>query len=212
MKLKEFNAYIYDEYLNFRNIEELSCPLLVSSHRYENIVNNNPILYIGEETNGWVNDVSNNTLENIEQHYDEFLIDFNTSKTIFWQFIKNVLNTDYNNLCKNIIWANTLIVGKKHGKGSPILDDNIKRLSLEYLLFLQDYFKPRAIINVSGNNCPYYNITKTFLETNNIDVEYPSFNNPVNINNNYIWTYHPQYLRMSKNEEFVLNKIKKKIN
>ena len=40
---------------------------------------------------------------------------------------------------------------------------------------------------------------------------YPTRDNPVIIKDNYIWSYHPKYLRMSKNEYIVKDKIKRLI-
>lgn len=42
-------------------------------------------------------------------------------------------------------------------------------------------------------------------------MNYPTSTNPVIVNDNYIWTYHPKYLRISKNEEIVKDKIKRLI-
>ena len=55
---------------------------------------------------------------------------------------------------------------------------------------------------------PYYDITQDFLRKIKINVESPTKENPVVIKDNYIWSYYPNYLRKSNNEEKVLTKIK----
>ena len=211
MELKEYNKIVYDEYLNLNNLDSLSSPLLVSSNRYLDNICSNPIMYIGQETNGWVNDdIDNPTLNDIESYYDGFLIDYKTSKSTYWQFIKNIISS-YDELYKNIIWVNTLLVGNKNNIGYPIIDNDIRRLSLEYLLFIYNYFKPSYIINVSGSNNPYYYNTIKFLDTIGIKINCPTNNEPIVISDNYIWTYHPKYLRFSGKENMVLSKIKNKL-
>lgn len=208
--LRIYNETIYDKYKSLDNIEDLSSPLLVSSKRYIENVKQNPIMYIGQETNGWVNEDNNaiHSIDEIENHYDDFLLDYNTSKSIYWQFIKDVLSTDYKNISKNIVWINTLLCGNRFSKGHPEINKELKKISLQNLLFLYEYFKPSYIINVSGSNNPYYDITNEFLHEIGIKMDYPSSSNPVIINDNYIWTYHPNYLRKSSKEEIVKDKIK----
>ena len=54
-KLNELNKYIYEEYKQLPNREELSIPLLISSN--DDYTNNleRRVLYIGQETNCWMN-------------------------------------------------------------------------------------------------------------------------------------------------------------
>ena len=77
--LKSYNEELFDNYLKLDNSEELSSPLLVSSKRFLNNIKKNPIMFIGQETNGWVNynkDNSSITVDEIENSYDDFLIDY----------------------------------------------------------------------------------------------------------------------------------------
>ena len=212
-KLRINNESIYEEYKSIDDIENISSPLLVSSKRYLESIKKNPIMYIGQETNEWVNYDNNSihSLNDIENRYDEFLIDYKTAKTIYWQFIKNILTTEYDDIHKNIIWTNTLICGNRFSKGHPEITKELENLSLQNLLFLYDYFKPSYIINVSGSNNPYYNITEKFLNEIGISIEYPISTNAITIKDNYIWTYHPNYLRKSKKEKEVKEKIKRLI-
>lgn len=211
--LRLLNEDIYEQYKNLNNIEELSSPLLVSSKRFLENIKEHPIMYIGQETNGWVNedDIALHPIDDIENNYDSFLIDYKTSKSIYWQFIKDILSTDYDNLHKDIVWINTLICGNRFDIGHPILDNKFKNLSLKYLLEIYDYFKPSYIINVSGNDYPYFELTNSFLKEIGINMDYPKYYNPVVCQENYIWSYHPKYLRMSKNEDVVKEKIKELI-
>lgn len=211
--LRTFNELIYNKYLSLDNINLLSSPLLVSSKKYLENLSNKKIMYIGQETNRWVNEGNEviRSINDIEDSYDYFLLDKCTSSTIFWQFIKNILDVNYNELHKNIIWTNTLLCGNRFEKGTPCTNDKLNNISLEYLLFLYDYFKPDYIINVSGNRNPYYNITTKFLNELGITLDYPTKSNPVVIKDNIIWTYHPLFLKRSKLENNVKDEIKRLI-
>ena len=210
MELKEFNENIYNEYLSLENLESLASPLLVSSKEYLKKVKENPIMYIGQETYGWVNFKGDTiySLDNIEKCYDEFLMKRNTSKTIYWQFIKKILDVDYDKLYENIVWTNTVLIGSRYSKGAPIMNNKLKELSLKNLLFLYEYFKPEYVINVSGIYDPYYDITDAFLKKIGLNIESPTKENPIVIKDEYMWSYHPNYLRKSGNEAKVLKKIK----
>ena len=217
-ELKEFNKYIFDKYKNLRNIDNLSSPNLVSSKIFNEKIEKHPILYIGQETNGWINydkDINEITLDIIEDTYDFFLIQKHTTKSIFWRFLKNCLNDNYQNFYKNVVWCNTLLCGKRYGKGTPDIDENLKQLSLENLLFIYNFFKPRAIINVSGNSNPYYDINKYFfkeIKSSLLD-SYPTDNNPLLIDyeKNIFWAYHPMRLYYTNNFDLVSSKINKQL-
>ena len=215
-KLKSYNEEIFNSYLKLERIEELSSPLLVSSKRFLNIIKKNPIMYIGQETYEWINynkDINDISLDTIEDSYDNFLIDYQTSKSIFWQFIKGIINSNYSDIASNVVWINTLIVGNRYSKGHPIVDDKIKNLSLSYLLFLYEYFEPSIVVNVSGNCNPYYEITRLFLEKINSNIKdlYPTSDKPIIIDNNsnIVWTYHPRQLRYRKEFNNAVNEIRK---
>lgn len=219
-KLRNFNEEIFEEYMNLENKDKLSCPNLVSSKRFLENIKKHPVLYIGQETNGWVNydkdfDYNNISLDKIEDTYDNFLIDYHTSKSTFWNFLKKCLKEDYSSFHKNIVWCNTLLMGKRFDKGHPEVDYNLYELSIQYLLFLYDYFEPSAIINVSGNSNPYYNITNDFLQIINSNLQniWPTNTNNVLIDSetNYIWTYHPTKLNYMKKTDEACEKIYKKI-
>ena len=208
-KLEIFNQHILDEY-NKVSDENLSCPLLVSSDiDYLNNLKKR-ILYIGQETNCWINYDNPNylyTREYIEERYLNFLKDGARNRD-FWLFIRRVLDIDRSELTNNVIWNNTLIAGKRTGMGHPSNVDNISSLSLEYLLFLYNYFEPDYTIFVNGPKNPYYKIMVEFLKqirSNLIDY-WPTPSNSLLFDdkNKIFWTYHPAYQkRLNKHNEII---------
>ena len=88
--LRIYNETIYDKYKSIEGVEDISSPLLVSSKRYIENVKDKPVMYIGQETNGWVNENGFiiHELDEIEKSYDYFLLERHTSGSIYWQFIK----------------------------------------------------------------------------------------------------------------------------
>ena len=214
--LKEFNKKIYDRYMLCDNKEVLSSPNLVSSKRMENIVKPNPILYIGQETNEWVNynkDIADVTLDTIEERYDEFLIDYGTSKSRFWSYIKKILDVDYSELYKNIIWSNTYLFGNRYSKGIAPLNEEEYNMSVENLAFLYKYFNPTYTIFVAGNGYAYEKAIKDFLKGINSDLDKPEPSSPVKIDtiNKVIWTYHPMRLCYTGEFSNTIDSIKKTI-
>lgn len=211
--LKEFNKKIYDRYMLCDNKEVLSSPNLVSSQRIENMVKPNPILYIGQETNEWVNynkEISDVTLDDIEKRYDEFLIDYGTSKSKFWLYIKKVLDVDYSELYKNMIWSNTYLFGNRYSKGTASLNEEEYNMSIENLTFLYRYFNPTYTIFVAGNKYEYEKAIKDFLKNINSDLDKPEPENPIKIDtlNKVIWTYHPMRLWYTGEFNDTIGKIK----
>ena len=210
MELKEFNYNLIEKYNTIENVTELSSPLLVSTNKtyLNNIKNsNNRILYIGQETNGWVNDgdYSVITQELIENTYLDVIKRKNSNE--FFKFLNNFSANNFH----DVIWSNTLIAGKKYGKGHPVITDKLQELSLENLIFLYKYFRPHITLFVSGPCNPYYEIIKEFLNTINSKIDtYPKNDNPVILDSdkNIFWTYHPNYLNRSHLKQMVLKNIK----
>ena len=94
-KLHIFNEKIYEKCNLLKNKDELACPLLVSSNnQYLEKINESKqkILYIGQETNGWVNYDDNNEfmVNEIEKVYYDFMMKSDYNKP-FWQFIKSII-------------------------------------------------------------------------------------------------------------------------
>lgn len=206
MELKEYNKVLIEKYKKLENILELSAPLLVSTDTtyLNNIKNsNNKILYIGQETNGWFDNNINQEL--LEKTYLEVLNRKNNRD--FWRFLYNFSIDN----CKNVIWSNTLIAGKRYGIGYPNITDKLQDLSLKNLLFLYEYFKPDITLFVSGPNNPYYEIVKGFLTEINSKIDnYPTISNPLIFDKekDIFWTYHPNYLNRSHLKQKVLDTIK----
>ncbi len=211
--LKEFNKKIYDRYMLCNNKEVLSSPNLVSSQRIENMVKPNPILYIGQEPNEWVNynkEIADVTLDDIEKRYDEFLIDYGTSKSKFWLYISKILDVDYSELYKNMIWSNTYLFGNRCSKGTASLNEDEYNMSIENLTFLYRYFNPTYTIFVAGNKYEYEKAIKAFLKNINSDLDKPEPSDPIKIDtlNKVIWTYHPMRLYYTGEFNNTIDKIK----
>lgn len=210
-KLENFNQYILDEY-NKVSDGNLSCPLLVSSNiEYLNNLKRR-ILYIGQETNCWIN-YDDGSIKYSRQHIEDTYFNFLKSgarNRDFWMFIRRVLDINQDELINNVIWNNTLIAGKRTEIGHPSNVDDISDLSLEYLSFLYTYFEPEYTIFVNGPKNPYYKITIEFLKKvkSNL-VEYwptPSNNLLFDDKNKIFWTYHPAYQkRLNKHNEIISN-------
>jgi len=208
--LTEINDYVLNECLEMK--DNLASPLLVSSDidYLKNL--KRKILYIGQETNGWYNYnhdsiPSRTILENLYLN----LLKKDGHNTPFWLFIKECLELNKGELSENIIWTNTFICGKKDSIGHPNINDKINHLSLEYLTFLYDFFNPDYVIIVNGNNNPYYSLTIEFLKKikSKLVDTYPNKNEPILVDKNIIWTYHPKYQNILKVKNDNIEKIKK---
>lgn len=216
-ELHIFNCQIYEKYKLIKNYEELSCPLLVCSNQnYLQEINNsnNKILYVGEETNSWLNYNSDSIfkIEEIENTYYEFLRNDATNRE-FWNYIKKIIGNE-NKLINNVIWTNSLIAGKKDGIGHPEMCSELKEISIEYLVFLYNYFKPKSVILTSGPKNPYYDITIEFLKQIKSNINnYPTLQNNLIIDKekNIFWTYHPAYQNRKGFKNKNIEKIKKLI-
>ena len=196
--------------------KNLSGPLLVSSSEefYNNISNNKSIMYIGQETNGWLNE---GNVSDFESLYQNFLYNNNYNRE-FWKFIRLVIEKRYDLKLDNILWANALICGRKDELGTPIVTDKLESISKDYLVKLYNHFKPEMVVIASGPNNPYYEIIKEFLKSIDscISGYYPTLNESIigDESKNIYYTYHPNYLNrkhiLTKNSSY-LNEIYKKI-
>lgn len=215
-KLNELNKYIYEEYKKLSNREELSLPLFISSDN--NYIDNldRRVLYIGQETNSWMNYYDKDYLPSIdiiENKYLEFL-ESGARNRNFWLFIRNVLNISKEELKYNVIWNNTFITGKRLGIGHPNDNKTLEDLSLEYLLEITKIFDPEHIILVCGPTNPYYRIITKYLKEINskLTYNYPKPNDLVISDEKVIWTYHPAYQNRIHKSEEVLTKVKSLVN
>ncbi len=208
--LKIFNEKIYEKYLKLYN-DDVAMPNLVSSKRFLEKIKKHPILFIGQETNSWLNYYGGiKTLDEVEDGYDSFIIDENGANTHFWRFIKQIID---GKVCENVVWTNTILYGKRASVGAPNISKDGIELSLENLLFLYEYFEPSYIINVSGNRNPYYQVAKLFYDKigSKLKDTCPVSNDKLKIDGNIFWTYHPNYLVYRKGFREVTTKIKELI-
>ena len=191
--LHQINEKMLNDLQSFREKYNLSGPLLVNSESdfINNIKSQKNIMYIGQETNGWVN---GNNINEYEETYKNFLYN-NTYYRNFWNFLRMIINK--HNSMDNVLWANALICGRKDEIGTPIVTDAFKELSLEYLLELYKFFRPDMTVIVSGPCNPYYDVIKEFLKAidSKIVDEIPTRKDTLikDYENNVFYTYHPNY-------------------
>ena len=210
--LRVFNEKIFKESLVIQKQYNLSAPNLVSSKRFLKTIKNNPILYIGQETNCWVNDDSTLDINigRVEDSYDSFIIDYNGDNTVFWQFIKSIINNEP--IADNVVWTNTLLMGNRYKKGTPIVDKSLLDISYKNLLYLYKFFNPSNTIIVAGNSNPYYSVLNRFYKEidSSLSDKWPTSSEPLIIDdkNSIFMTYHPMYLRKSKKYDSVVKEIK----
>ena len=214
MNLVETNNFITEQFEYFDFKEELSRPLLVTTdNNYKENVKNK-VLYIGQETNGWGShkmefDDIEEERKYIERIYYNMFYQRNGTKSLFWKFIENTLEINKTDLKNNIIWANAYIAGNATKKGLSNHSKEIKDISINYLTHLYDYFKPTKTIIVSGPKDPYYDNISAFLSNIGKSLEKPNKESLIKCRDDIIYTYHPNYLRLSKNESSVKEEVKK---
>ena len=215
-KLNELNKYIYEEYKQLPNREELSIPLLISSN--DDYTNNleRRVLYIGQETNCWMNYDDSTYLPDvdaIEDKYFNFLKDGARNRD-FWVFIRNVLELQREDLLSNVIWNNVFIAGKRRSMGHPETNDKLEDLSMEYLLEITKIFNPEHIIFVCGPTNPYYRVVTKYLKEINSKLvyEYPTPDKLIINDDRVIWTYHPAYQNRIHKKDEVLIKVRSLVN
>ena len=197
MELHEYNKYIFDKYNELACKEELSKPLLVSPA----LTGKKEVLYIGKETNTWYDEVD---LLKLEQKYYDFMKN-NARNRDFWKFIKRMYNID------QVVWNNVFICGKKDTLGLTPYYADIYQMSIEYLVYLYNYYKPAKTIITAGPNNPYYQVIEDFCKqvNSNLVGMYPTTNNPIVTDEQLgiYYTYHPKYLKMIKKTDEVISKI-----
>ena len=218
-ELNKFNKYILEKCNNFKSTQDLASPLLVSSNdKYINGFEKK-VLYIGQETNCWYNYNDKNlkpSVEELENAYLYFLKDRCAVDIDFWKFIRDCLNISREELVKNVIWTNTFICSKRTEIGHPIPTKELKDISIKYMTYLYNYFKPDYTILVNGPRNPYYELTIEFLKSikSSLINYWPTKEKPLLIDesNNIFWTYHPNYQNRSGLKKQIIKEIKNKIN
>ena len=214
-KLRDLNNYVLEQYRHLPNREELAIPLLISSDSLYIDNLERKILYIGQETNCWMNYEDPNTIPNIEDiefQYYQFLKEGARNKD-YWKFIKSILNTNDNNLINNVIWNNMFVSGKRTSIGHPN-NEELEKLSVEYLLEITKIFEPEYTILVSGPREPYYHMACRYLKElkSKLIDSYPSKENPMVYDENIIWTYHPNYQNRIHQKQKIIEKASKIVN
>ncbi len=216
--LREYNKAVLERCYGFIKEQDLSTPLLVSSSQDYLSKLDRKVLYIGQETNGWLNYNDKcfmPQVEEVEQGYLKFLDEKCANNKDFWMFIRKCLEISREELSKNVIWNNTIITSKRVGLGHPVMTDQLKQISIDYLKYLHNYFKPEYTIFVNGPRNPYFDMTTELLKNFNSDLvgNWPTKSNPVLFDDSkgIIWTYHPNYLNKSHLKDEVIGKIRKKI-
>ena len=210
MNLREHNIEIMEQYKLLKHKDDFSIPLLVSSNPIylNNLKLNKKLLYIGQETNTWMNSnkMVEYNIENIEEEYYNFLKKECNNKE-FWRFLKQILK---NQIIDSTIWSNTLIVSKKNSKGTPNNIDEISQMSLSNLIYLYEYFKPEITVITAGPNSPYFEIITQFLKQidSKLYKQHPTINELMikDLDKKIFYTYHPNFLqRKNKLKELALN-------
>ncbi len=214
-KLHDLNSYILEEYKHLPNREELSIPLLISSNPFYIDNLQRKILYIGQETNCWMNyddPINIPNIEDIEDQYFQFLKDGARNKE-YWKFIRSVLNIKGQDLVNNVIWNNMFIASKRTEIGHPN-NEKLEKLSVEYLLEITKLFNPEYTILVCGPKNPYYHMVIDYLKElkSQLTNSYPTKENLVVYEKNIIWTYHPNYQNRIHQKDKVIEKVSKIIN
>ncbi|MGN1268945.1 MAG: hypothetical protein ACI4U0_05560 [Candidatus Aphodocola sp.] len=196
-KLENLNDEVFERIKFIDKDLVLSNPLLVTSN------SKGKILYLGQETNTWCGSHENyNSARELEFEYDNYFLNDKMSNTLFWKYIREV--TGYHDVARkgNITWANLFICGNKDCKGTPVLYNDIKDLSVYYLSNVVDILNIDKIISVVGPKNPYYEaINRLASELGCIINEYPTIRIPYAYSDNekIFYTYHPMYLQKSKN-------------
>lgn len=191
-KLENLNDEVFERIKFIDKDLVLSNPLLVTSN------SKGKILYLGQETNTWCGSHENyNSARELEFEYDNYFLKDKMSNTLFWKYIREV--TGYHDVASegNITWANLFICGNKDCKGTPVLYNDIKDLSVYYLSNVVDILNIDKIISVVGPKNPYYEtINKLASELGCIINEYPTIRIPYAYSDNekIFYTYHPMYL------------------
>ncbi len=206
-KLENLNDNVFEQIKFIDKDYKLSNPLLVTPNA------KGKILYLGQETNGWFSSHNNFTsARELEKEYDNFFMKAKMPNTLFWKFIRRVTGVnDVANL-GDITWGNIFVCGNKDCKGTPLLFDEIKDISVDYLVNLVDILGIEKIIAVVGPKNPYYMVLDTLASLLGWEFnDWPKINKPYVYSDNekLFYTYHPMYLQKSNNLNKTIDGAKK---
>ncbi len=197
LKLHTLNDEVLEQVKIIDKNYLLSNPLLISSN------STGKILYLGQETNTWYGSHKGITSARVvEGYYDEFFFENKMPNKPFWRFIRNAADISDVGNDGDITWANLFICSNKDKKGTPKLSDEIKNLSINYLLNVIDILGIEKVIAVVGPQNPYYFVLMSLLgelgwKTN----EWPTESKTVvySENEKLFYTYHPNRLQRTHN-------------
>lgn len=196
-KLQTLNDIVLEQIKFIDKDFKLSNPLLISSNV------KGSILYLGQETNTWHGSHKDITsARTLEVYYDTSFLGDRISNTPFWRFIRNAAEVHDVGNYGNITWANLFVCSNKDKKGTPVLFDEIKDLSVNYLLNIIDILDIEKIVAVVGPKNPYYDALMSLLGELGWEMEkWPTINKPVvySDNNKLLYTYHPNSLQRTHN-------------
>ena len=117
----------------------------------------------------------------------------------------DVANQGKHNIVKSFVCSNA------HKKGTPSLHEEIKELSVNYLLNVIDYLGIEKIVSVVGPSNPCYDTLLKLMGELGWEVQgWPTLSSPVIYSDNkkIFYTYHPNYLRRSGKTQEVSSSLK----
>jgi hypothetical protein len=198
---------------DFRHIQDvfkdsISGPLLMSPNdKYAK--QTIPFLVIGQETNGWE---SKGECESLMYEYETFNVGEKHSRYPFWNVVRKIEKTLGNEAC-SCAWTNiskydqdSRRPDKAHEEIFSIVDnlliDEIKIVKPKICIFFTSPHFDYRLQNIFDNQIE-------FIETYCFDMEILCQLKHPNLPVLTFRTYHPGYLRRSRNEESVIDFIGK---
>lgn len=196
--------------------DDYSFPLLMYCWEKEYLASKQKLLFVGQETNKWWADAesfwADNMIAATTGYYKEFALGKNLSSP-FWQAVNKINQAINSGMSLNFLWTNIFKFGRKDDKGHPC--KVVQELELENFNVLASEIQiisPDVVIFFTGNGCDI-NISERLGETKFekcSDHETEIFARVVNKNlpKKSFRTYHPSYLRESKNEHLLDELVK----
>ena len=178
-KLQDLNDEVLEKVKFIDKDFELSNPLLLTDDV------KGKILYMGQD---------------LERKYNEYFLKDKMSNREFWKFIREGVSCHDVANQGNITWSNLFVCSNAYKKGTPSLHEEIKELSVNYLLNVIDYLGIQKVVSVVGPSNPYYDALLKLMGELGWEVQgWPTLSSPVIYSDNkkLFYTYHPNYLRRS---------------
>lgn len=198
----------YEDPIISEKVKYSSPLLLTSTKKYIENYKESSILYIGQETNGWVNNnIPNPTIEDIEDYYEQDVLIQKGGAGGYWKLMHQEALKQ-----QKIIRSNMLLMGRKLGKGKSYVNEDLQKIYLEYFEFIYKYLSPKKIVISGCVEKPYYDIAKEMLkiiksEINLEELRKKSTNLLSDNKKDIHCTYHGQYLLQKKELDEVYKKI-----